>query len=155
MRNLGHTKTLFITAWKYKWSYKYEHCIICWTCDRLHKGKWKCTACFERLRTKNKILKNNNQVAYQKKIKDNPEFKIYKTKKAKEYYQRNKQAICIINRGKRRKEKDLPCMVLILNWKQAYLPFESIEKPKFAYQDYSEYKKKIKELIAVQTYLKK
>ena len=53
MKALWHTKTLFIQWWKYKWSFKFDHCTVCGTCDFPHKGRWLCTRCMDKERAKN------------------------------------------------------------------------------------------------------
>lgn len=51
MKQYGHTKTLFIEGWKYKWSRKYDHCQDCKTCDSKHKGNGICTRCTDKRRS--------------------------------------------------------------------------------------------------------
>lgn len=147
MKKYWHTKTLFIQTWnwKYKWSYKHEHCIKCWTCNFKHKWRWLCTRCWDKERdkkTSRKLIKKKaSENYYDKHLRRNFKkdiqyfkFRIYnlisrKKEKKKEWIEKNKEAILLKGKVYRRLQKWLTCMQVIINWKTRYLPFETLEKP--------------------------
>ncbi len=151
MKKYWHTKTLFIQpwTWKYKWSYKFEHCVECLTCNFKHKGRWLCTSCWdkERKAKKKRSIKlkiASRRFSFRKRIKfwlENQPKKKWprpflesekKTRKeiAQDYYKKNKEVLNIKGAVWRRRQKGLFCMQANFGWKIVFLPFESLEKPK-------------------------
>ena len=142
-----HTKTLFLQNWKYyKWSYKFDNCQNCWTCDFKHKWRWLCTSCFDKERKVNSkkrlfnLAKQNWKHYYRKRVElfltktEHKKKKVNFTKEMqveykKEWYKKNSERISIIRRWEKRKKKWLPCLEYITSKKTIYLPFEGLEKP--------------------------
>lgn len=162
MKKFWHTKTLFIQAGKYKWSYKHFHCIVCWMVEYPHKGKWLCTSCFDKERVKNKKRKNKVKLAsikfhIKKRIlsKLTAKERVYNEKMTredrlqyqKEWYQEIKEKNIEIIRLKwkiqRMKKSWKPMLTMRLWWKTCYFPFAWVpEKPfhsKFDTQEWKEY----------------
>ena len=133
MKKYWHTWTLFIQAWKYKWSFKYEHCIKCGKCDSKHKGRWLCTKCRDKERDKNKHRKSIKKQAWLKfynKVKDTIKEKERKKKQAKKYYTKNQEYIKAMSRVYYRLSRGLPCLqILCDNWKYKKIPCDTLEKP--------------------------
>ena len=142
MKVFWHTKTLFLQNGKYyKWSYKHTHCIECGNCNHKHKGNGLCTSCFD----KNRANKPNRLISRKKACKkfyeENYEPVIERKKKPKiftgdvervykrKWYDDNRPAMKLKAKIKRRKQKWLPCIVIMIKWKTKYLPFETLEKP--------------------------
>ncbi len=177
-KNFWHTKTLFIDSnWKYKWSYKNDFCINCKTCKFKHKWRWLCTSCFEKERktksNKRKFnLKKQNTKFYVKsrvlhylnkkedlrfrKRRSNFNEKEYK----KKYYIDNLERLKLQSKTHRRLKKWLPCLKIIVNWKDKFLPFESLDKPSqynnLNYsEEYDEWKEKIRQFDLLVNFWKK
>lgn len=164
MKQYWHTWTLFIRAWKYKWSYKYDHCIQCKTCDHKHKWRWLCTSCWDKERNKNPKRKETHRVASMKwKNKNNPkkpreEWKkrwnnkqrtMTKQEYQKVWYQRWKEAIIILNKWKiwKNKWKILP------EYQWYPIPFDIW--PRNKEESYEEYKERMRKFDAVKKYINK
>ena len=154
MRNKWHTKTLFIQWWKYKWSYRYDHCVKCWTCNFKHKGRWLCLSCWDKERNKTPkgyILKKIIQIRYwvrnrishwlntqERKACWNKCYELTQEERKrrkpiyqKNYWKKNREIINLKNKIYRRRKKWLPCLIMMINWKERYFPFEGLwEKPK-------------------------
>jgi len=140
MKKYWHTGTLFLQNWKYyKWSYKFDFCIECKTCNFKHKGRWLCTSCRDKERDKNETRKKQKYNISKKWHKKNYEpVKERKKRKSnfnpveyrKKYYNENKEVIKYLAKVYRMKKKWLQCIKIIINWKQRFLPFtELLEKP--------------------------
>lgn len=169
MKEFWHTKTLFKQWWKYKWSLKYNYCIECKTCDSIHKGRWLCTKCWDKERNKNPKRKLQK---YKSHIKHYDYARIFNTKWFRTRiddiltnYARDKknQITANLNRKeiwsikkriKRRLDKWLPCLKIIINWKIRYLPFEDLIKPKDI-NLYEEWKEKDKQFKILKKYYDK
>jgi len=158
MKICWHTKTLFIQWWKYKWSYKFNHCIKCLTCENKHKWKWLCTKCFDKNRDKNfnrKKVKLKAWLKYYQKHKWTDKEKIRLRNVAKVYYQKHKEALKIIQRVRNRLKAWKKCLKIVINWKDRYLPFENIEKPNCTTSNmnlYDEWREKIRQLDILNNY---
>lgn len=139
MKTHWHTGTLFIQAWKYKWSYNFDHCIKCWTCNFKHKGKGICTSCHDKERAKWRTRKQTLKKSNSKWIETSREqFNEYQKKWHKEYYEKNKEVINLIRAWQRYKKQGKP--VLIISWKP--IPFMELIKPKSTRDPrYEEWKK--------------
>lgn len=176
MKNLGHTKTLFVQGGKYKWSYKHDHCIECWLVKFKHKWRWLCTSCWDKKRAKNP---RRREVLYKSGMKwhhaNKPKIpreewrktwiQAFRTSESKKEYKRQwhinnyaiwKDAILCINRGKARNKKWLPCV----QYKNVYLPFETLGKPfdvnmHCSMEEYDEWKEKMRLFDTVKAYLEK
>ncbi len=141
MKAYWHTKTLFIQAGKYKWSYKHDHCIECKCVKFKHKWRWLCTSCWEKERDKDPKRKEQKYKAGHKwhtinnPSKPREEWKPMWTKKRltpeqRKEYQREwarKWSIAInaIRKGATRHKKWLPCV----QYMDVFLPFETLSKP--------------------------
>ena len=137
-----HTKTLFLQWNKYKWSIKYDHCIKCKTCDYKHKGRWLCTRCIDKERyakPKRKEVLRKSALKWSRQHTE--EEKIRKNLIQKKYYLKNKEVLQLILKARRRVQRWLPCLQIIIKWKTRYLPFESLEKPTtVTHTDYEQWK---------------
>jgi len=169
MKNKGHTWTLFIQAWKYKWSRKYEKCIKCGTCNKKHKSKWLCSSCYDKKRKENpkrvfnlklqsfKFHFKNRALQYLTKTKRKPKKKYSDLKKyRKEYYEKNKEVLSLISKTYRRRKRNLPCLKMYIWDKTIYFPFEWIDKPaNFSDSKYWEYKQRLKEFTLIKNFYEK
>lgn len=154
-KQFWHTKTLFIQNWKYKWSYKYNYCIECWTCNFKHKWNWLCTSCREKKRDKTKARQETKKKAMLKYYKLN--YKPVEIRKKKESnfdtkkYQKqwqieNKEVLKLFARIYKMQKKWLNCIQIIVNGKIRYLPFtEMLEKP--VTTNFDNYEKRKKQQI--------
>lgn len=149
MKKHGHTWTLFLQNWKYyKWSYKFDNCTVCRTCKFKHKWNWLCIGCYDKQRKvynpKRIInLKKQQLVNYfrgrinlflNKTEKSKRWRKKFLTEEAKiqykkEWYNKNLEKILIDREVKKRLRDNKPCLKMIINWKDIFMPFESLEKP--------------------------
>ena len=134
-----HTKTLFIQWWKYKWSYKHEHCTECKWVKFKHKGRWLCTSCWDkerandpnrietRLNASRKFSEKNRIPLELQKKKWNKWWWTPEDKKAyqKSWYEKWKIAISTLKKWIVRKRKWLP----YVEYKWHPLPFETLGKP--------------------------
>ena len=134
-KEFWHTKTLFIQAGKYKWSYKFDHCKECGNCDHKHKGNWLCTRCHDKKRDNNYKRKLIKQKAWKKWHELNYKPVIEPKKKAKNFnlkeYQKqwrkeNIDALLLKEKTIRMMKKWKSCLSIMINWKTRYLPFESL-----------------------------
>ena len=138
-----HTWTLFKQWNKLRWSYKYDFCQICYTCNSKHKGNWFCTKCYDRLRNKKKSRKEQQKKSsnkyhiknykhtfnikwYKGKIKRILEEDKYKEMRKKAYnkwYDKEKYIKNIL------KEWSIKRTTIFNIWnKNIYLPFEIVDK---------------------------
>lgn len=157
-----HTKTLFIQAWKYKWSYKFNYCIKCWTCNHKHKWNWLCTSCWDKERDKTNKRKEIKQKAWKKWHKTNyipviERKKRVKTFDAKTYKKewriKNKEALLLKAKAYRMVKKGINCMQININWKYKYLPFETLEEPKTTTsKNYDNFKQNLKDFNILKKY---
>ena len=156
--------TLFVQWWKIKWSYKFQCCIKCNSCDFKHKWRGLCTRCWDKKRDKTRKRIEQKKITKAKWHKDNYKksisikdilfyrtniFSILNTKEklladkrrvSSRYYHKNKDVLNLINTVRRRIKRWKPCLKIIINWKDRYLPFESLDKPKtFTNKRYDEY----------------
>lgn len=181
MKKYGHTGTLFIQHqnWKYKWSYKYDHCRHCWTCNFKHKWRWLCTSCWDKERAKKKsrilVRRKASKNRYSKHFKKNPiikeiRWKIIKIlnqerrkemnrKRCLKWRSKNKEVINIKQRVKTRQKKWLYCMEYRINWKTIFLPFEDLWKPinnlySKNHKQYEEWKQNMKDFEILKKYYK-
>ena len=153
MKAHGHTGTLFIQAWKYKWSYDHEHCTECGKCDFKHKSKWLCTRCYDRKRSKSparqKVLEGNRKRWAEK---NKEAFKEYQNKWHTQYYHKNKEAIDLLAKGRRYKKAGKP--ILIVHGKP--IPFMELEKPPTTtHPRYAEWKRNDEIFWKLTTFLQK
>lgn len=139
MKAYWHTKTLFIQGWKYKWACKYEHCIECWQTKFKHKWRWLCTSCWEKERDKTERRKEVKYKAWHKwHIENKPKKPREEWKKmwpkptgfdrseyGKQWYQKNREVILLLNKWKVRKRKWLPVIEIL----GKYIPYINLEKP--------------------------
>lgn len=169
MKQYWHTKTLFIKAGKYKWSYKYNHCIKCWTCDHKHKWRWLCTSCWDKQRYNTPKRKEVRAKASQrfceknriprdqwKKMWPKPKWLYNEEEYKKQWYNDNRPALLLMWKAKRLIQSGKPVMQMMIKWKTRYLPFETLEKPK-AMTDprYNQWKKNNEEFQILMRYWKK
>ena len=167
MKKYWHTKTLFIQRWnwKYKWSYKYDHCIECGKCDKKHKWKWLCTRCRDKKRDNNQKRKEQKYKAWLKYHQKNYNPVIEKKERIKTFdiksyrkirYNKNKELIKLKLKTQRMIKKWLSCMQMIIKWKIYFLPFtEMIEKPCITgnnFKLYNERKEQQKQFILIKSY---
>jgi len=152
-------KTLFIQWWKYKWSYKYDHCTECLTCEFQHKGKGLCTRCHDKKRSNNPIrkeqlLKASRKISEKRRIPA----ELHKKKWPKptwfdqkqyhqEWYQKWKEAILLLRKW------------VVLQKKWHILPLYKGKPIPFAIDrwsdSYEEYKERIRKFEVVKKYLDK
>jgi len=171
MKKYWHTWTLFINWWKYKWAYKYEHCIECWQSNSKHKGKWLCTKCWDKERGKTGKRKRQNMIKsrkfyykerilmflvkteFKKKKRNwtNESMDIYK----KEWYKQNKERISLEKKTKTRLKNWLPCLQMYIKWKLRYFAFAWIDKPKVKPEFDLNYQKTKKEYNILKSYYEK
>ena len=170
-----HTWTLFLQNWKYyKWSYKFDYCIECKNCDSKHKWNWLCTSCWDKNRQNNARRKITRKIAwirfsYRRRVlhrlitkqriykKLDPDIlKENRNKTIQKWIDKNREVINLQNKVYRRKRKWLPCLKIIINWKDRFLPFESLEKPATVFQNpkYDKWKKEQKEYDILINYYK-
>lgn len=153
MKAHWHTWNLFIRGWKYKWSYKHDHCIECGTCKFKHKGKGLCTSCTEKKRAKNPKRKLTLEKANTTWIKKNrDQFNDYQRKWHNEYYHKNKEVMDLLRAGLRYKKAGKP--VLIVQGKP--IPFMELIKPNsISDQRYAEWKKNNELFLKLKNFLEK
>ena len=119
-----HTKTLFKQNWEYYWSYKHNHCIECKKCDFKHRGRWLCSSCREKERSKTEKRKEQKYRACIKRHKKNYNYiPVVKTKKPqtkeekleyqKKRYNENKEIIKIIKLWKKLNNQWIKCLQYI------------------------------------------
>lgn len=157
MKKYWHTKTLFLQNWKYyKWSYKYNHCIVCGNCNHKHKWKWLCTSCFDKQRyndpkriiTRKKIsnnyyLKSKTDIIKKERIYNN----------IKKYQEKNKEILRLLRLVRYKKNRWYKIMEYNINWKIKYLPFETLEKPKTHNdKNYNKWQQDIKDFELLKKY---
>ena len=164
-KEYGHTWTLFIQWWKYKWSQKYEHCIECWLVKFKHKGRWLCTSCWEKERDKDPKRKAVKYKAWHKwhvankPRKPREEWEPMGTKKRltpeqkKEYqkawYQKWKEPIIILNKWRIWAKKWL----ILPLYKGRPIPFEIW--PRMDDETYEEYKERMRKFDLVVKFINK
>lgn len=162
----GHTKTLFIQWWKYKWSFKYEHCISCGKVEKPHKWRWLCTRCWDKERDKNTKRKQQKYNVWHKwHITNKPrkpreEWKPMGTKKRitleqkKEYqrqwYQKWKEAIMILNKWRIWSKKWI--ILPLYKWKP--IPFDIWPRDD-KIETYEEYKERVRKFDVVKQFIDK
>lgn len=165
-KEYGHTKTLFIQWWKYKWSYKYEHCISCGKVDKPHKWRWLCTRCRDKKRDQDpkrkeqkykaciKWHENNYKRIPREEWKPMGNLKRLTPEQKKEYqhqwYMKNREVIWLLRKWEVRKRKWLPTIQIL--WK--HIPYFDITKP-LALERYDEWKKNMELFDKVRKYLNK
>ena len=141
MKAFGHTKTLFIQWWKYKWACHYDHCIKCLWVSFKHKWNWLCTSCRDKERandpnriitrrnaslkwhTTNKPRKPREEWA---KMWPKPKWLFDKKAYQKEWYEKNKIYLATIKRWKEWQSKWIPC----ISYRWYPLPLQDLDKPK-------------------------
>lgn len=164
MKNAWHTKTLFIQWWKYKWSYKYDHCIECKTVKFKHKWRWLCTRCWDeersikpnRIESKQKASKKWHTINKPRKPRE--EYKKSLPKPTwfdrrsyqKEWYMKNREVILFLKKWVVRKRKWLPTIEIL--WK--HIPYIDLEKP-IAMSGYDEWKKNVELFDKIRNFLTK
>ena len=68
----------------------------------------------------------------------------------------NYERISLQRKVQRRLKKNLPCLKIMINWKERFLPFESLEKPKTSTSsEYEEYKEKLKQFEILTAFYRK
>lgn len=164
MKAFWHTWTLFIQAEKYKWSYKFDHCQQCKTCNFKHKGRWLCTSCWDKERANNPKRIEVRKKAWKK------WHEIHKPRKPREewkpmwqkptwfdqksyqheWYMKNRDAILFLKKWAVCKRLWKP--VLEIMWK--HIPYIDLEKPKNI-DFYDEWKKNSDIFDKVKKYLTK
>lgn len=171
-KEFWHTWTLFIQAWKFKWSYNYEHCIKCWTVTFKHKWRWLCTSCWEKERDKTKRRQEVKRKAWSKWHKEHYIYSDWSKKKwpkpfltkddkktyKKEYMRKHRERYKIIKEWKERKEKWLSYLEYNINWKIIYLPFWDLVKPNCTTNNmylYDEWKEKIRKFNIIKNFYEK
>lgn len=171
MKDKWHTWTLFFKGWKYRWSYKYEHCIECWQTNNKHKGHWLCTYCHEKARTdspirqrQKKIIRARHYYRYRVDLFLNKPAPIKRWRvkvltreerlqQQKDWYKRNSPRISLQKQIKTRLKKWLPCMQIVIKGETRYLPFESLEKPSTTTNDnYEQWKEDIENFKILKAY---
>ena len=139
MKAFWHTKTLFIQAWKYKWSYKHDHCIKCLWVSFKHKGNWLCTSCWDKERTDNPLRKASRYKASMKfhnanyvRIPRDQWKKMWpkptgfdEVAYKKQWYQKNKLYLATLKKWKLWLEKWIPC----ISYRGYPLPLQDLDKP--------------------------
>lgn len=164
MKKFWHTKTLFIQAGRYKWSYRHNTCTSCKTVRFPHKWNWLCLWCFDKERAKKRKWALKRQQAkhyyktkllfilttptdYRKKSwPKKTDFNMVEYRK--KWYAENREIMLLKWEVERRRKRWLPCLEIRINWKSRYFPFEWIEKPSnanvttYAYNEYKERAKK-------------
>lgn len=168
-KEYGHTWNLFIQRqnWKFKWAYKFEHCIKCWNCNHKHKWNWFCTACFDKERDKDKKRIETKRKAWLKwhklnykpvEVKKVIEKTFDREKYIKEWNLKNKEVLKLKWKAYRMRKKWLFCMQMIINWKTIYLPYsEMIEKPTTTwlnFKKYDEWKEQQRQFDLIKNYYK-
>lgn len=163
-KEYGHTNTLFIQWWKYKWSYKYDHCISCGKVDKPHKWRWLCTRCWDKERDQDPKRKEYKKTkCHEWYVENNPKKprEEWKSKwrkptwfSKKEYqhqwYMKNRDAIWLIRKWEVRRKRWLPTIQIF--WK--HIPYFDITKP-IALEWYDEWKKNIELFDKVRKFLTK
>lgn len=164
MKKFWHTWTLFIQAWKYKWSYKHDYCIECWKCDFKHKWNWLCTSCWEKKRdntkrrkeVKRKAWLKRHQNNYQPRERKKRESNFDKEKYKKEWYQKNHEAILLKAKADRMRKKWIQVLKMIINWKEKYFPWEWLLEKPITYinnfKKYEERKEQQRQFIILKNY---
>jgi len=169
MKNKWHTWTLFYENGKYRWSYKYDTCIKCWTVESKHKWKWLCARCYDKKRKENpkrvfNLAKQNWRYYYKTRILMFLEKTEHKKKQAirtpeyykqykKDWFQKNKRMMYLKARTKRLLKKWLNLMTYNINWKVINLPFESLERPSKAIPwEYDKRKQNMKDFLIIKNY---
>jgi len=152
MKSYWHTWTLFIQAWKYKWSFKFDNCVKCWTCNSKHKWRWLCIKCWDKEREKSpkrKEIKRKARIKYHKKtytpvIERKKRVKTFDVKKyQKEWRLKNQEALKLKEKAYRMVKKGVQCLKMIINWQEKHFPFEwLIEKPTTTWNKFTEYEKR-------------
>lgn len=168
MKKYWHTWTLFIQAWKYKWSYKHDYCVVCWKCDFKHKWNWLCTSCWDKKRDNNERRKEIKRKAglkyheqnYKPVIERKKRVKSFDAKKyRKEWYNKNIEALKLKAKAYRMMKKGIQCLKMIINWKEKYFPFEwLIEKPTTTwnkFKEYDQWKEQQRQFIILKKYYEK
>ena len=170
MKAYGHTKTLFIQAWKYKWSYKHDFCISCKNVSSKHKWKWLCTKCFDKNRRedskrlfnlakqnwkyyyKTRILMFLEKTEHKKKALNftKEDQKIYQ----KEWYTINREAILLKWKADRMKKRWETVLIAFIKWKERYFPFTNITRPPM-WHDMIEYREKDRQYILLRQFYNK
>lgn len=157
MKKYWHTGTLFIQWWKYKWSYKYEHCIWCGQCDKKHKWNWYCINCFDKQRKK----KNPKRIInlkfqwlrhyYKKRVLLFLEKKERKKKiktfdvisYRKQWYLKNKERVKLEKKWNQEKLLWNNVLEIITKKKTIYIPFMQLQKDYCnSYEEYKENQRK-------------
>lgn len=169
-KQFWHTKTLFKQnwTWKFKWSYKFDYCQSCLWVKFKHKGRWLCTACWDKERDKNKNRLETKRKAWLKWHKENykpvevrkKKIKIFDLAKyRKEYYEKNIEVLKLKAKAYRMRKKWLFCMQMIIRWKIIYLPFsEMLEKPTTTwlnFKKYDEWKEQQRQFNLIRNYYNK
>ena len=166
MKAFWHTKTLFIQAGKYKWSYKHDHCIECWQTKFKHKWRWLCTSCWDKKRDKNPKRKEVKYKAWHKwhiinkPKKPREEWKPMWTKKRltseqrkkyrKNWYRKWKEAIIILNKWRIWSKRWLQLPM----YKWYSIPFD-IWPRNDKIESYEEYKERARKFLIVKNYINK
>ncbi len=167
-----HTKTLFLQNWKYyKWSYSFDHCIVCGTCKFKHKGRWLCTSCWDKERKNKRNRKISRKIAwvkysFRRRIKHWLDTKIApkywparilseedKKEYKKSWYEKHKEVMKLISKAYRMEKKWLNPLKIMVNWKTRLLPFTTLEKPKMTTDPkYDEWKKNQSDFLKIRSY---
>ena len=139
MKAFWHTKTLFIQGWKYKWSYKYDHCIKCLWVQYKHKWNWLCTSCRDKERANDPKRIETRRKAWLKWHKTNKPKKPREEwakmwpkptgfdQKAyqKQWYEENKIYLATLKKWKQFVERWIPC----ISYRGYSLPLADLDKP--------------------------
>lgn len=167
-----HTKTLFLQNWKYyKWSYSFDHCIICGTCNFKHKWRWLCTSCWDKERKNKRNRKISRKIAsakysFRRRVNHwlnkitKPKYwpvRILSEEDKKEYkkswYEKNKEVMKLISKAYRMEKQWLNPLKIMVNWKTRLLPFTTLEKPKMTTDPkYEEWKKNQNDFLKIKSY---
>lgn len=163
-KEFGHTGTLFIQAWKYKWSYRHEHCIKCWQVKFKHKGRWLCTSCWDKEKDNDPNRKEQKYNAghkwhvINKPRKPREEWKkrwqkptwFYKKEYARQWYQKWKEPIIILNLWRERQKRWI--IQPLYKWKP--IPFDIWPRDN-KIETYEEYKERMRKFQVVKQFVDK
>lgn len=135
MKAYWHTKTLFLRACKYSWSYKHEHCTECGTCDFKHKWNGLCTSCYDKKRAKKLDRKLWNRERQLKYMRTSEVFREYQRKRKREEYSKYGEAISVLRKWDRWKKSGKKVIEINIKWRYYALPLSQIHKPEWHTED--------------------
>lgn len=136
------------------WSRKYPECIKCWPTEKKHKWHWFCITCYTKKRYYLPSTQKSLNKARVKYRENNPE-KMRKCQylSNKRRYAKYTKAINLMRNISRRIKKGLPCLKIMIKWKERLLPFEWLEKPKATNEKaVKKYKKNLKRFKILKEY---